>query len=180
MSISTIAEFKAFARKADEPSGEANYQMFLDSANSVIVDYLCYNPEEDTHIDTVYGDGKPYLNLSAPIVSLTSLTIDGVAGNIADYTLDFNTMTEKDGNPFAAGSKVIVTYTGGLSDIPAMVKHTELQIASLMSMEMGEQIGTTGSTFDGGNSRTFVSYTKFDKYLSKLAPLRLTLLPRLA
>lgn len=179
MSIATIAEFKAYGKKADEPAGENNYQMFLDSASAIVVDYLGYEPAFATRADSLFGDGKIYLHFPAPIISMTSITVDGVSKTISDFLIDFNTITEKNGNPFGVGSLVVVVYTGGWLVIPAQVKHTELQIASLMAMEMGENIGTTGSTMDGGNSRTFISYTKFDKYLAKLAGISIKRLPRI-
>lgn len=181
MSIATVAELKAFARKADsDATGEALYQLFLDSAEAVIVDYIGYNPTAATLSNTIFGDGKPYLPLRAPIISLTTLTVDGVSKTVGNYALDFNSIIDPTGNLFLAGSVVVAGYQGGFSSVPAAIKHAELQIASLMSMEQGENIGTSGSSFDGGNSRTFISYTKFDKYLAKLAQYSVTVIPRLS
>ena len=49
---------------------------------------------------------------------------------------------------------------------------TILQIASLMLEESGGNIGITGKTM-AENSRTFINYTNYDKWLKKLDPLRI-------
>ena len=57
------------------------------------------------------------------------------------------------------------------STMPALVKETILRIATLMLMEAGENIGVTGKSF-ADNSRSFISYTNYDKYLRPLQNLR--------
>lgn len=56
-------------------------------------------------------------------------------------------------------------------DIPEIVKLTILRIATLMLMEGGENIGISGKSFSD-NSRSFISYTNYHKYLSPLQTLR--------
>lgn len=181
MSIATVAELKAFARKADsDATGEALYQLFLDSAEAVIVDYLGYSPASAIYSHTFYGDGKVYLYLRAPIITLDTLTVDGVSKTVGNYSIDSNQIAEINGNPFGIGSIIVAGYHGGYSTVPGAIKHTELQIASLMTMEQGDNIGTSGSSFDGGNSRTFISYTNFGKYLASLAQYAVTVIPRLS
>ena len=55
--------------------------------------------------------------------------------------------------------------------IPNLVRLTVLRIGSLMLMEAGENIGITGKSF-ADNSRSFISYTNYSKYLSPLQTLR--------
>lgn len=55
--------------------------------------------------------------------------------------------------------------------IPEIVKLTILRIATLMLMEGGENIGVSGKSFSD-NSRSFISYTNYHKYLSPLQTLR--------
>jgi len=47
-----------------------------------------------------------------------------------------------------------------------------LQIASLMLEETGGNIGITGKSFDD-NSRNYINYTNFDRWLKKLDGLRI-------
>lgn len=55
--------------------------------------------------------------------------------------------------------------------VPNLVKLTILRIATLMLMEGGENIGVTGKSF-ADNSRSFISYTNYMKYLSPLQTYR--------
>lgn len=55
--------------------------------------------------------------------------------------------------------------------VPRLVKLTILRIATLMLMEGGENIGVTGKSF-ADNSRSFISYTNYMKYLSPLQTFR--------
>lgn len=55
--------------------------------------------------------------------------------------------------------------------VPSLVKTTILRIATLMLMEAGENIGISGKSF-GDNSRTFISYTNYSKYLSPIQTFR--------
>ena len=57
------------------------------------------------------------------------------------------------------------------NEVPNLVKTTILRISTLMLMEAGENIGVTGKSF-GDNSRTFISYTNYSKYLSPIQTFR--------
>ena len=46
---------------------------------------------------------------------------------------------------------------------------TTLRIAALLYSETDQNIGVTSKTFGDSGTRTFVNYTKFDKYLEPLA-----------
>jgi len=59
----------------------------------------------------------------------------------------------------------------GSSAVPSIVRLTILRIATLMLMEAGENIGVTGKSF-ADNSRSFISYTNYNKYLSPLLTFR--------
>ena len=56
-------------------------------------------------------------------------------------------------------------------EIPSSVRLTVLRIATLMLMEGGENIGVSGKSF-ADNSRTFISYTNYAKYLNPLQTFR--------
>ena len=55
--------------------------------------------------------------------------------------------------------------------VPNLVRLTVLRIATLMLMEAGENIGVTGKSF-ADNSRSFISYTNYSKYLNPLQTFR--------
>ena len=56
--------------------------------------------------------------------------------------------------------------------IPASIRLSILRIATLMLSETGGNIGLTGRSF-GDNSRTFINYSNYRKYLQPLDPIRL-------
>jgi hypothetical protein len=49
--------------------------------------------------------------------------------------------------------------------VPELIKSTILRIATLLNTESDGNIGINGSSFGESGSRTYVSYTNFDKYL---------------
>lgn len=182
MSIVTVAQFKAYAKKLDgDATVETLYQEYIDSAEAAVADYLGYSPASATYTaQSIYGDGRSYLRLRArPITALTTLTVDGASKTVGNYTIDGETITEKYGNPFPVGSVVVATYTAGYATVPAPITIAIKQIASLLSMEAGENIGVSSTTFDGGNTRSFINYTNFDKYLKNLDQYKLLKLGRL-
>jgi hypothetical protein len=180
MSIVTLAEFKKYAKKMDDDAtGEALYQGYIDAAESVVSDFLAYAPAEDSYTHTFYGDNRPYVQLKARPVTLTSVTVGGVSKTISDFVIEDEFITEKNGIQFPQGSLIVVAYTGGYDTVPGIIKITILEIAALLSMEAGENIGVTSTSFDGGNTRNFLNYTKFDKYLQKIERYRIRSLRRM-
>lgn len=183
MSMVTTAEFKKYSKKMEEDvAGEALYQAYIDAAESILQAFLSYNPAAATYTGQLYyGDGKPYLQLKAkPITALTAVSVDGVSRTVGDFSVDQEMIIEKTGVVFPVGSTVLVTYTAGYSPIPGIVKIVILEIATLLSMEAGENIGVSSTSFDGGNTRSFINYTDFKKYLRKVEHLRISRLPRTA
>jgi hypothetical protein len=55
--------------------------------------------------------------------------------------------------------------------MPEAVKLSILRVATLMLSESGGNIGLTGKSFDG-DSRTFINYSNYRKYLQPLDPIR--------
>lgn len=183
MSIVTVAQFKAYAKKLDgDVTVEALYQTYIDAAESLVSNYLGYSPASATYTSqTYYGDGKKYLRLRArPITALSSISVSGVSKTTTDFSIDEETITEKNGNPFPVGAVVVVTFTAGFATVPALIQLTILRLTALLSMEAGEAIGVTSMSFDGGNTRSFINYTNYDKYLAAIDQYRILKLGRLA
>lgn len=169
MSMVTVAQLKAYANKLDgDTARETLFQTFIDSAEAVVAEFLGYSPPTASYTHSFFGDGKSYLTLRAPVISLTSVTVDGVSRTVSDFLIDGAVITEKNGVLFPSGSLVVVAYSGGFASVPTIILLTVLRIATLLTMEAGENIGVTGQSFDGGNSRTFITYTNFSKYLSAI------------
>lgn len=182
MAIVSVDDFKVYAKKLDgDVATEALYQTFVDSAETIVEDFLGYDPESQTYSgQTFYGDGRKYLQLKAkPITALTALTIDGVAEDVLDYSFDDDTILRIDGTEFYPGATIAVSYTAGYTTVPEPIKAAVLRISALLSVEAGENIGVTSQSFDGGNTRSFINYTNYDKYLQPIAKYKLFRLPRL-
>lgn len=184
MSIVTVAQFKAYARKPDgDVTVEALYQSFIDAAEAEVAACLGYSPASATYTNQAYyGDGKSYLQLKAqPITVLSTVVVNGVSKTVADFDYsDKEWIKEKYGNPFPVGALITVTYTAGYASIPAPITLAILEITSLLAAEAGENIAVSSTSFDGGNTRSFVNYTNFDKFLAKLEQYRIRSLRRTA
>ena len=170
-----LTSWKKYANKRDEDaSGEALYQIYLDAAEDIVEEYLGYDPVEADYTQTIEGTGTDTLPLRAkPVTVLTSVTIDGESRDVADFTIDDNDIIDTTGNVFAEYSEIEIEYTAGWTTVPGIIQLTVMRIASLLSQEAGENIGVTSTSFDGGNSRTFINYTNFNKYLAALSKHRI-------
>jgi uncharacterized repeat protein (TIGR02543 family) len=178
-SLVTVAQLKVFAKLGDSDDGDLQYQEFLSSAEQVVSDYLGYAPAAADYVHTFNGQGRSYLTLRSPVISITSITVAGVTKTLSDYVTDFETITNKNSEIFPVGALVVVTYRAGWSIIPALVTLCIKRIATLMSMETGERIGVSSQSFDGGNTRNFINYTSYAKYLAPLNSIRVDRIERM-
>lgn len=169
-----LADFKKYATKREEDAtGEALYQIYIDSAEQIVKDYLSYDPQSQAYTHTFAGSGLTCLQLkSKPVTILASVTVDGAARDVADFRLEDERLYDKTGAIFSPASEIVVVYTAGWATVPGIIKLAVMRIASLLSQEAGENIGVTSTSFDGGNSRTFINYTNFAKYLAPLSSFR--------
>jgi len=166
-----LATWKKYATKREEDTaGEALYQLYIDAAEKIVEDYLSYSPVKDTYTHTFAGANRATLQLKAkPVTLLTSVTVDGVARNVADFTIDAEVLTDTTGAIFARGSVIVVVYAAGWDTVPALIQMAAMEVASLLSLQAGENIGVSSTSFDGGNTRSFTNYTSFDKYLRPIS-----------
>jgi hypothetical protein len=187
MGLCTLATWKVYAKKTDGDATaqgvalEALYQVFLDSAEQIVREYLGYDPASQTYTSQAYwGNGSSSIVLKAkPITDLSSISINGVADSVGDWLIDGERLTEKSGAIYSKADAFLVTFTAGLAAGAALnlVILTCMDIASLLSQNMGDNIGVSSVSLDGGNSRTFINYNNFEKQLARLANLKLARLP---
>lgn len=180
MSIISVAEFKAWAKKHDgDPAVETLYQEIIDAAEDIVSLHLGYSPQAADYAHTFFGDGKCYLQLKAqPINSITSISVDGVVKDPTAFSWDRETIVEKAGELFPEGSVIVVTYNAGFSAIPALIKLVIKEIASKHSAEIGENNAVSSVSYDGGNTRSFINYSDFRKELGKIEGYRIRALRR--
>lgn len=139
------------------------------AAESIVFEYLGFDPAQKpySHNAIGLGDSRLYLN-GFPVSG--AITIDGVS--FPAYDVDRNEISV-DGMVFPYLTKHSVSYTAGFDTVPAIILHTVLQIAALLLTEQGN-VGISGKSDPNTGSRTFISYTNFDKYLKNLKQYRLT------
>jgi len=170
----TIEQLKIYAKA--ESYEDDLLQIHLDTAYSMIEDYIGYSLEEKAYTynltyKDIYGKDNQYILLKAFPATDIELTINGEV--YTDYTIDnfvlyFNKAILKT-------DLVAISYLAGYSVYPPVIDNTALEIATLLIMEAGQNIGLTSKSFDGGMSRQFVNYTNYDKYLSKLKGFKISI-----
>ena len=74
---------------------------------------------------------------------------------------------------FNESKEYCVDYSAGwrIGQMPIIIKNTILRIASLMWLETGGNIGLSART-SPDNSKTFISYNNYSKYLAPLEKYR--------
>lgn len=144
----------------------------LRSAQEVVENHLGYKVESETRTDYVQGIGNNHLYLFAqPITEVDSVSYNGVTLLSTAYDICGKYLRLKEG-VWPNGTEIQVTYTAGWTteNVPDTVILTILNIASLMLQESDGNIGITGKSM-AEDSRTYINYTNYNKWLEKLNPL---------
>lgn len=143
-------------------------QTCLDAACEIVNAYLGYDTSVKVHHDYLSGIGiNRIYPMARHITEVTGLTVNGA--EVSDYEL-IDDHIRLNAGVFPEGVENIeIRYSAGWteSQLPDSIRITVLQIASLMFQEANGNIGVTSKSM-GDNSRTFVNYTNFDKWLSKI------------
>ena len=153
-------------------------EAFLSSAEEVIKGYLGFDPIEQEYIDVlVSGNNKKMLYLpSRPITSLYSMLINDTAFDTSLFNFKDDYIYFSDYKmPFKKGiDNILISFKAGWdpSSMPSVIKLSILRIATLMLSETNGNIGLTGKSFSD-NSRTFINYSNYKKYLQPLDVLRI-------
>lgn len=176
MKYTTVEDLDKYSGNFDESLNSLK-AIFLDSAESIVIEYLGYDPLSKQYASILSGADKPYVQLRAqPITEITSVKVDGATLDSADFISDKEMLIHKDlESVFTSGSNnILVSYTAGYvdEDIPGLIKLTILRIAGLMMTEQGGNIGVSSKSFDQGGSRTFINTKDYSPYLKILDPLK--------
>ena len=169
--ILTVTQFDTYSGNYE--ASEAVIAMktsILKSAQEIVSNYIGFDPESAQRDDWIsaIGNNRLYL-LAHPVTQVTSVELNGVEVPQTAYSVHDRYLRLNNGVWPEGLENVKVVYTAGWSseNLPETIKLVILQIATLMLMEAGENIGVTGKSF-GENSRTFINYTNMNKWLSKL------------
>lgn len=164
----SVKEFNTFSSNYDDTEDSVRLKVqLLRSAQSVVEDYLNYPLVSGLHIDHHIGFNNSMIKLdNRPVSQIMSVTVNGC--DFDNYGFDYESIYRTDGRYFRNGDKIVIEYETNITSVPPLIKTTILRIATLMLMEAGENIGLTGKSMTDGNSRTFITYTNYDKYLRPL------------
>ena len=173
--IVTVEQFNTYSGNyEDDPAVVSMKENILQTAQEKVVDYLGFSPESAERTDYISAIGQNRLYLYAhPVTEVDSLKVNGATVDSSAFTLHDTYLRLNDG-VFPKGTENCeVTYTAGWTseNMPSVISMVILQIADLMLQETGGNIGITGKSFDD-NSRNFINYTNFNKWLQKLDSLR--------
>ena len=177
--IATIAMFNTYSGNFED-SDEAVLlkTAFLDSAEDIVSSYLGFDPKQQEHTDIVCsGTGSRRLYLpSRNISSVDALTVGTAAVDTSLVAAcDDHIRFVEHATKFPVGEDNIrLSYTAGwdAQEMPPVIVVSILRIATLMLSETGGNIGLTGKSF-ADNSRTFINYSNYRKYLQPLDSLRI-------
>ena len=169
--IVSLDQFNTYTNN-NETSAEvdAMKEQMLKSAQEIVSRHLGYNVENEVHDDYICGIGQPVLFLFGyPVTEVLSLSLSGADIPVTEVVISGRGLRLKSGVWPEGLDNVHVVYKAGWTceTVPETVKMTILQIASLMLAESGGNIGITGKSMPE-NSRTFINYTNYDKWLNKL------------
>ena len=142
-------------------SGNNIAELFIGSAQNIVENYLGYEIESKEYTKHFALHSSNVIKVGVKnITNVTEITVDGTL--VEDYYIDDDKIILK--NPVISDN-IIITFTAGFGeDLPQIIKLTVLRIAALLQTESNNNIGISGKSFMDG-SRTFVSYTNYDKYL---------------
>ena len=136
-------------------------ELFIGSAQNIVENYLGYEIETKEYTKHFSLHSSNVIKCGVKnITAVSEITVDGAL--VDGYYIDDDKIIL---NQPVISDNIIATFTAGFStDLPQIIKLTVLRIAALLQTESNNNIGISGKSFMDG-SRTFISYTNYDKYL---------------
>ena len=150
-------------------SGNNIAELFIGSAQNIVENYLGYEIESKEYTKHFALHTSNIIKCGVKnITNVAEITIDGTL--VEDYYINDDKIILK--QPVISDN-IIVKFTAGFgTDLPAIIKLTVLRISALLQTESNNNIGVSGKSFMDG-SRTFISFTNYDKYLIACANYRI-------
>ena len=168
--IVSVEDFNQYMNNyADTAEDIKQKVLMLKSAQQVVEEYIGYTLAPCHHKERHIGTGQYVIHLdSMPVTNVWSVFIDG--RQIDSYEHGMSSITL----PFRLchNSYIEVEYDTGWQDVPELIKMTILRIAGLMLTEASGNVGLTSKSF-GDQSRNFLNYTNYAKYLDPLSLYRI-------
>ncbi len=162
----------------DSPGAIMLKETFLASAEEIATGYLGYDPTSQLYTDVVLsGTGMHKLYLpSRQVTELHEILMNETVVDPSGFILSNDYMRFTSYREiFPVGvDNIILSYSAGwdIQQMPSVITLSILRIATLMLSETNGNIGLTGKSF-ADNSRTFINYSNYRKYLQPLDSLRI-------
>lgn len=175
--IVSIEEFNAYTQNyEDSTEAVALKENYLLAAEQVVTEYLGYDPQQKIYDELFSGIGDYKLYLHArPIKIVSELEVNHIVQPLEFIGVNDDYIYNIFGyRIFLEGlNNIHCSYIAGYrpEEMPEIIKVAILRIAALMLQEQGGNIGLTGKSM-GENSRTYINYSSYEKYLEPLAGLR--------
>jgi hypothetical protein len=211
MGLVSLADFQKYTNTFQNDT--SLQESYLESAESIVFDYLGYDLLYKEYTETIIIEGKTNkIKLNAkPIQKLAGIKVNNISQPISNFAIVGNSLIDNS-YFFVKNDIVSVNYfagyksaensnddpseddiiDGGSPDtiydddnydggtpfdriylLPNIIKTTVLRIAALLQTESDSNIGVTSKSFGESGSRTFVSFTNFDKYLLPISKYRI-------
>ncbi len=177
--IASIAMFDTYSGNFEDASEAVLLKgAFLATAEDIVASYLGFDPNQREYTDIVCsGTGSRRLYLPCRNVQSVESLIMGTTPIDTSLVVpcDDHIRFVNHATKFPIGEDNIrLSYTAGweIGQMPSVIVVSILRIATLMLSETGGNIGLTGKSF-ADNSRTFVNYSNYRKYLQPLDSMRI-------
>ena len=158
--IVTVEELQGYSGVQFE-SGNNIAELFISAAQNIVENYLGYEVESKEYTKHFALHTSNVIKCGVKnITAVSEISVDGTL--VENYYIDDDKIILK--QPVISDN-IIIRFTAGFgTDLPQIIKLTVLRIAALLQTESNNNIGISGKSFMDG-SRTFISYTNYDKYL---------------
>ena len=143
-------------------------------AIEVVESYLGYSLDQKNYEEEHVGIGtRKIYTYAQPIQNVYDVYINGLVLDPLEYEVYGNfIMTTNQRQRFPKDAEIVIDYCAGYGNrLPDIVKQVILQIATLNLSSAGENIAVTSVSMPD-NSRSFINYANYNKWLSTLQKLR--------
>lgn len=155
--LTTVSNFKELIGKSDSVD-DTLLGKIITRASEAVVSYCGREFAKQTYTETMKGDGSPFLKMSRiPIVSVTSVSYQGVAVTASDYVVNepeqgvitnlnsywYYTGYKYDYSVVYVAGYVLPTFTSGTPNLPADIEQAVLEVAKIMWFSRKDDLSVT-------------------------------------
>lgn len=169
-SVVSLDEFNQYTNNYSDTHDDIQMKVhMLESAQNIVETYIGYPLSPAHHVERHIGTGQYVIYLdSMPITAVWAVVVDGREVDNFEHGMSSITL------PFrlCQNSYIEIEYDTGWDRVPDLIKMTILRIAALLLTESNGNIGLTSKSFSD-NTRNFLNFTNFQKYLDPLSLYRI-------